>query len=366
MSKKIFVELEKEIVNKGLCTFCGGCLAVCTSTGIEALCVEDNKPKYIDVPGVSKKCLDCGLCYLVCSQIQDLNPDIDDQYSMKPPLGSYKYLTSTRTTNPEIQKVAQDGGIVTAILKHLFENNLIDGAVVNLPTGNWESKPILVTAPDQLIKAAGTRYSVSPSLQELGNYQKLNKTEPRLALVGCPCQIQAVRKMQVLNARPGIFVKYLIGLFCMENFDYHALIKEKIENELKIDLNSIRKLNIKGNFLIQLNDGKQIEIPLKDMGNLVRHNCHYCSDFTNFYADISVGGIGSPSGYSTVLVRTEIGDGIFTEMKKKKLVEEAVPENMTIRQLNAKILKLISKLGQNKYEKGKKNRADIQTLKVNE
>ncbi|NVM27675.1 MAG: Coenzyme F420 hydrogenase/dehydrogenase, beta subunit C-terminal domain [Candidatus Helarchaeota archaeon] len=359
MAVKIFEDLEKEVVNRDLCNLCGACLAVCTSNEIKALSIEDGKPRYIDASKDLSKCLDCGICYLVCGQTAELNTEIDDLYSVKPPIGSYKYLTSARTTNPEIQQVAQDGGVVTSILKYLLERNLIDGAIVNQPTGDWVSKPQIITSIQELIQSAGTRYSTIPSVQELGNYKILDKDEPRLAFVGCPCQIQTIRKMQVMKARPGIFVKYLIGLFCMENFNYDTLIKGKIEKELKIDLSKVKKLNIKGNFFITLKDNSQIEIPLKDLSHLVRNNCHYCIDFTNHYADISIGGIGSPTGYSTVLIRTETGNALFSNMLIEKEIEEVDSESLDIKEIKAKILSLISRLGQIKYDRGTKNKAKL-------
>ena len=165
--------------------------------------------------------------------------------------------------------------------------------------------------------------------------------------------------MQMIKARPGIFVKYLIGLFCMENFDYTGLMKEKIEKELKIKLKDVKKLNIKGNFFITLKNNEQIEIPLKDLSPLVRNNCHYCNDFTNMYADISVGGIGSPLGYSTVLVRTEVGHALWEKLRLEKAFEKLDKEPQEIAQLKAKILSQITKLGNIKYKRGMKNKEKL-------
>lgn len=354
---KIFEDLKKEVIDRDLCTLCGACLSVCNANKVEALCIENNKPQYIaGGADVTKKCLECGVCYLICGRIPKLDTEIEELYSVQPPLGSYKYLISARSKNPEIQKVAQDGGIVTTLLKYMMEKNLIDGVVVNKPATNWVSGPQLITSIDELIKSAGTRYTAIPSVQVLGDYGALGEENPRLAFVGTPCQVKAVRKMQALKAKPGVYVKYIIGLFCMENFDYEKLMKEKLEKEMKINLNDVQKVNIKGNFFITLKNGKQIEIPLKDLSNLVRENCHYCDDFTNFYADISVGGIGSPAGYSTVLVRTDEGSKLFSQLMVENEIEAL---DVDTAQVHEKILKIITKLGNTKYNKGRESRAKL-------
>ena len=42
--------------------------------------------------------------------------------------GTYKEVVSARATDKAIQKVAQDGGIVSALLCYALEENIIEGA----------------------------------------------------------------------------------------------------------------------------------------------------------------------------------------------------------------------------------------------
>lgn len=356
---KIFEDLKREVIDQGRCNFCGACLAVCTANDVNALCVRENIPQYIEDPEIVKKCLECGICYLVCGQTEDLEGAIGERYGTDFPLGSYKYLTIAKTTDQKIHVIAQDGGVVTSILKYLFQHHLIDGAVVNKPNANWKSTPEIIISVDELFETVGTRYNAIPAVQELGNYRLIeNKENPRLAFVGTPCQIQPIRKMQVMNAKPGVFVKYAIGLFCMENFDYEGLMREKLAGELRINLADISKLNIKKNFFVHTKDGQQIEIPLKDLQHLVRKNCHYCIDFTNICADISVGGIGAPAGYSTVLVRTDVGQKLFSKLLVDKALEEINVESREVGRIRAEVLSQVKRLGQLKLDKGREAREE--------
>jgi len=54
---------------------------------------------------------------------------------------------------------------------------------------------------------------------------------------------------------------------------------------------------------------------VKDLIAAVRTGCHFCTDFTSELADISVGMVGSPDGYSTVIVRSQKGEGLFHLLK---------------------------------------------------
>jgi coenzyme F420 hydrogenase subunit beta len=47
-----------------------------------------------------------------------------------------------------------------------------------------------------------------------------------------------------------------------------------------------------------------------------------CPDFANDFADISVGGLGSPDGYTTTVVRTGIGQKIYNGAKQDGLIKE--------------------------------------------
>jgi coenzyme F420 hydrogenase subunit beta len=52
--------------------------------------------------------------------------------------------------------------------------------------------------------------------------------------------------------------------------------------------------------------------------------CWYCIDYVAELADISVGAVGSEDGWSTVIVRSEIGQKLFDSAVKSKAIQ-AVP-----------------------------------------
>ena len=81
------------------------------------------------------------------------------------PLGTYKEALSARSTDKKITDVSQDGGIVSALLCYALDEGIIEGAVVaGTPDEDWRPIPTVVTSADEVIAAAGTKYSMSPTL----------------------------------------------------------------------------------------------------------------------------------------------------------------------------------------------------------
>ncbi len=80
-------------------------------------------------------------------------------------LGKYKLSVSARSTDREILKKAQDGGIVTQLFKYALEEGIIDGAIVSGPGDEpWRPRPFVATTVDELMKSRGTKYNLSPNV----------------------------------------------------------------------------------------------------------------------------------------------------------------------------------------------------------
>ena len=118
----------------------------------------------------------------------------------------------------------------------------------------------------------------------------------------------------------------LIGLFCFEAFDYEKL-KEETKRLLGVDLDKAEKTQIhKGKYIVQV-DGKEYSCKVKELNSAIEKGCAYCDDFTARLADISVGSVGSPDGYSTVIVRSDAGKKLLEKLELAK--EEVNTEEVT-------------------------------------
>lgn len=125
--------------------------------------------------------------------------------------------------------------------------------------------------------------------------------------VGTACQIHTLRGMEVLKIIPCDVIKYKLGLFCTKNFVFNPQMIGRLEVAGGFKYEGVEKVNIKKNFLLSLKSGKQVELPLDRPSFMERPACRFCSDDSAEYADISFGGIASAEGWTTVILRTQLG-----------------------------------------------------------
>ncbi len=321
-NKPGFEELLNSVVSVKTCAACGACVMVCP---INVLAYENSEPKLIG------KCTNCGICLRVCPRYKSPFAEAENfvfgrQRKPEEDYGIYRQVVVAKSADEGILKVAQDGGIVTTLLASALESGLIDSAIVSGMDSNnpWKSVPLIAKTREEIIAGAGTRYTLSPGLTLLK--VAVSSGLSKIAFVGTPCQILAVRRIQKALPKYAKSIALTIGLFCTENFNYEGLMVEKIQKELGINLNDIRKVNIKGKFLVHLKSGETKEIPLKDLAKFKMSACNHCGDFSAELADISCGGVGL-DGKTYTMIRTEKGAVVFDDAVRKGIVKVEPVEN---------------------------------------
>jgi coenzyme F420 hydrogenase subunit beta len=344
-----FKNMMNEVVAFGSCCECGSCVLVCPHNVIDYV---DGKPRQVakatapfDYCGISEG-IGCDVCAQVCPRLNPREFELADLlYGPEQPyrgaFGVDRRVVAARTVAPEIMGRAQDGGVVTAMLRWAFERGVIDGAAVSVadPARPALPMPKLVTSVDEIMTSAGSWYTYCPNNLALADAERLGLE--KVAFVGVPCQVTPVRKMQLVdgdyleNGRKkekhierqdkflrgyGSRVSLTIGLLCTEVFTYEGLMVDKIENEMGIPLTDVKKFNVKGKVLIYKTNGDLVEMPLKKAQEYARPECHHCGDFSAELADISCGGVGAMDWTITIL-RTERGEALFNRMVAEGLFE---------------------------------------------
>jgi coenzyme F420 hydrogenase subunit beta len=363
---KTFHDLEKEVQRYNFCGKCGGCVAFCSASNLGALKVgPDGMPMFAD----EEKCLKCGICYMICPNIRDLDEELKKKTKWEPPIGPIKDLVSAQTTNPTVGGRCTDGGVVTSLLLYLLDNHMIDGALVSKSDGPFHRGPMLATSGEEVVSASGSHYDESFSIVELGSrystyspaMQELKSLRKglidRVAMVGTPCQIHTVRKMQVLGIIPSDVIKYCFGLFCMENFSFNDIQLKHLEKQYGFDLAHVAKVNVKEDFFIYLNNGRVIHIPFEEIDSIARPACLVCPDFSAEFSDISFGGLGSPEGYTTVLLRSERGKTVYRgALTAGYIKERRYSSSEKARADLIRLQKMVLGFSQRKKERAVKNR----------
>jgi glutamate synthase (NADPH/NADH) small chain len=324
--KKGIFPSTKLIKEKNLCCGCGLCVAICPVNAIDYL--EGSFVIDEDI------CINCGLCFSACprsffpKELEKLEENHDPNIKFVKQFNYYRDLFTAQTTEPRIKSVAQDGGIVTTLLKTAFKQGYINGSfAVTIGDQPLKPLPILIESEEDLLKTAGTKYTNVPVLKIFHDA----KDHEKVAVVGTPCIMKALRKISFFPFNKPFYdnIVLKIGLFCMESFDYDKIV-ELLKNEFQVYPSDIKKMNIdKGKFIIYDQESNISNIPIKKIKKYGRFGCFFCDDLTAEYADISVGSIGSEPGWSTVIIRTKKGAEFFQKaldmnlITKKEIKEES-------------------------------------------
>jgi coenzyme F420 hydrogenase subunit beta len=92
---KTFHDLIRLVQKNNFCGKCGGCVAFCSASNLGALGVgQDGMPIFAD----EEKCLKCGICYMICPNIHDLDEELK-RTEMGAPIGPIKDLYPLKPPN---------------------------------------------------------------------------------------------------------------------------------------------------------------------------------------------------------------------------------------------------------------------------
>lgn len=276
-------------------------------------------------------------------------------------LGKYKTVVSARSTDKEILRGAQDGGIVTTLLAYALEEGIIDGAIVAGPGSEpWKPEPMVAMTKADLMAARGTKYNISPNVKLVKEATRSYGLD-KIGVVGVPCQVQGFRKAQLY---PIGFrdvpdkIALVLGIFCMEVFPYQSII-QLVEDHANMSLESTKKMEIgKGKFTVYSERGASVALPLKVTHKYEQPGCHVCLDYVANLADVSTGSVGSPDGWSTVFVRSKVGDDIWAKAMAAGLFETKPMDQVKPG------LELVTKLATEKITKNKATLMERKTFGV--
>jgi coenzyme F420 hydrogenase subunit beta len=208
---------------------------------------------------------------------------------------------------------AQWTGITTRIGERLLETGAVDAVLTMAqdPHDKWKPMPVLVTKAEGMAECRGMRMGYAPSLALLEPARAMGYK--RIAVIGIPCQIYALRS---LEQKLGFDKIYVIGTPCSDNTttkSFHQFL-----DLLSDQPDTITYLEFRADYHVELRftDGRVKEIPFlllpisKLPPDFFPMTCRTCVDYTNSLADITVGYMGG-QGEQWLLVRNERGEELL-------------------------------------------------------
>jgi coenzyme F420 hydrogenase subunit beta len=225
--------------------------------------------------------------------------------------GPFRRMVRAALTHP--REGAQWTGIATRIGERLLETRAVDAVLTMAPDPNdkWKPVPVLVTSAEGMAQCRGMRMGYAPLLALLEPARA--RGFKRLAVIGIPCQIYALRALEQKLGFEKIFV---VGTPCSDNTstaNFHTFL-----DLLADDPDSIIYLEFRADYHVELrfSDGRVKEIPFLQLPisklppDFFPMTCRTCVDYTNVLADITVGYMGG-QGEQWLLVRNERGEELL-------------------------------------------------------
>ena len=294
--------------------------------------LTDNRPAPLRDPVARPLCTDCGVsrtatpgdCATAC---QFIAPDYaalerkvhgasrDD--SLAPHalhFGHYRAMHRARLREP--REGAQWTGLTTALAERALRDGSVDAVLTVRPAADdrWRPEPVLVTEPDELAACRGMRMGYAPLLALLEEAR--SRGLRRLAVIGIPCQIHALR---ALEDRLGFDRIVVIGTPCSDNTsteNFHLFLRELTDRP-----DDVTYLEFRADYRVEMRfaDGTVrlipfLKLPLSRLpADFFPLTCRTCVDYTNALADITVGYMAG-EGDQWLLVRNERGQALLDAM----------------------------------------------------
>jgi len=304
-------DLSEKIISKSFCTLCGACEAACP---VHAIRVDETGARQVE--DCSQSIDMCPICYDVCPHTEALMME-SQSFLFEAPrrhesLGYYREICFAQATDTRMREMSRGGGVITSLLSFALQKEMIDGAVASeaVPSSTLETRPLIATVPDDVMSALDSKFSPSPVARAFGT-AVYGYGKNRIAFVGLPCHVLAIRKLEAWQHRFVASLRITLGLFCLWTFSIKALL-DHLAATRSLQASKIARLDLGRELSIQT-DSEVHSVPLEEARSHILEGCRTCGDFTAEFADISIGGAGALTGWSTVILRTRVGEELFNQ-----------------------------------------------------
>lgn len=261
------------------------------------------------------------------------------------------YYAQAKST--DLANKGECGGALTAIIKFLLEEEIIDAALV-LKKGSdlYDAIPTLLNYPEDLIDSAGSLHCGTPNIAKLVVEYLGGAHDLKLAVPTKPCDARSLKeliKMGQINQNNII----MLGVNCGGTLP-PVYTRSMVENIYGLDPDEVLKEEInRGKLIIKTKDQKSQEKSidqLEEVGYGRRTNCRRCDINIPSMADLAFGNwgvIGPSEGKKTfVEVFSHKGAGILENAEKKGYLDLEDPPNKGVKireQIDDSMVKLAQK-----------------------
>lgn len=309
-----------EIVDNGLCTGCGGCVAALERPDIQMEMAPDGflRPTPAELSSDERKTLKA-----ICGGLTVEHPasQSDGYHKLWGPL---RRVATGYAVDEEVRYKGSSGGVLSALAIHLIESGVVDFVLSTAADPHDPIGTVADARPNRtaVISAAGSRYAPSTPLAQVETH--LRRGRP-FAFVGKPCDIVSLRRMAKTDPRIDTLIPYKLGFFCAGVPSRKGSLA--VLEQLGVSYDELSKFQYRGDgwpglARAERHDGEQFSMDYNSswgtiLNKHLQFRCKICPDGTGEFADIACadawyGKDGYPdfeerAGRSLIVARTAKG-----------------------------------------------------------
>jgi coenzyme F420 hydrogenase subunit beta len=330
-STDLWRRFQGEVLDPGNCAHCGACVGLCPEL-LEFRETPRGPLPALRAPRAPDDPPALGLAWAACPGRGVPYPELFRFLGAAPQswlLGPFRALYTGFATDPAVRRRGASGGVITRVLIHLIETGRVQGAVV-LRQGLRHPEvatPTIATTAAEVLAAAESVYAVTPVLTIL---PEMAAFAGRLAFVGLPEHVAALRMLQVARHPAALRVTFVAGPYTGTNMyagAVRAFLRARgVQDDVAIASLRWRAGEWPGHLRVELADGRVFTARKFYYNYLIpfyasRH-CQITPDFTNETTDLSVGDAWAPAlerqggGHSVIVARTDRAHALLDELRQ--------------------------------------------------
>lgn len=316
----------RKVISGQLCSGCG----LCAGVSPDAVQMETV------APGYSRP-----------RQVASLSPDQEQKVAascpgavvapwggapnLHPYWGPWRQILTGHAQDAELRFAGSSGAALSALLIHALRSGRVDrvlhvAADSQQPTRNTLAWSV---TPDEVMQNAGSRYASSSPLADI---EAVLAQDVRVAFVGKPCDVSALRQLATVDSRVNLRFPLMLSFFCGGIPSHDGA--DRIVRAMGLEPENVVRFRYRGNgwpgkARAETANGRVAEMSYAESwgGHLskeVQFRCKICPDAVGGVADIACADAwyGSDDGYpsfeeeegrSLIVSRTEAGDDLLAD-----------------------------------------------------
>lgn len=314
----------QRVIRGELCSGCG----ICASLSNGAIAMQSVAPGYNNPVVVGNVTPDVEQAIAETCPGAVVEPWTGISAQVHPYWGPTRSVMTGEASDDKVRFEGSSGGVISALLIHALRLGIVDRVLhISADPGEPTRNVVAISrSAAEVISCAGSRYTASSPLTEIGSALAEGG---RMAFVGKPCDVSALRRLARIDSRVNEHVPLILSFFCGGIPSHNGvgrILKALNVEPAEVTAFRYRGRGWPGNCAAETRTGFAEMSYARSWGEFlskeVQFRCKICPDAVGGVADIACADAwyGDDGGYpifdeaegrSLIVARTEVGERLL-------------------------------------------------------